>query len=116
MDTSSRNHRLHQYGFACGCEACKSKSSDRQRVRAGEDLQELELAASQGVSSVDLVQKAESLARYVETQGFADYEVKTSRLAYRLAVLAGDASRARVWAQKYLDTQRRVDPSSAVHK
>lgn len=112
MDTASRNHRLHQYGFECGCEACKGKTSDRQRLRAGEELKELELAVSQAVSSADLVQKAELLAWYVEAQGLADYDVKTSHLVYKLAMLAGDISTARVWAKKYLDSQRRIDPSS----
>lgn len=112
MDTTSRNQRLHQYGFECDCEACKSKSSDGQRVRAGEQLKELELAASQGVSDADLVQRAESLARYVESKGFADYDVKTNRLVYKLAMLAGDTSRARAWAKKYSESQRRIDPTS----
>lgn len=119
MDTASRHGRLHQYGFACGCEACRSQSSDDQRVRAGGHLQQLEQAlsgsqpaAGQTGAAEELVRKAEELAWYVEEQGFADYGVKTSRLAYEFAMRAGHAARARTWAEKHLAWQQLVDPTS----
>lgn len=103
MDTSSRNQRLLQYGFQCDCHSCRTHGSDRQRVRAGQDLQTLEDALNRPVSrdQDELVDKAESLAEYVDDQGFSDYLVKTSRLAFQHASRAKDSERTQKWGEKH---------------
>lgn len=103
MDTGSRNQRLLQYGFQCDCHSCKTRASDRQRERAGNDLRALEDALSKPRSRDQggLLDKAESLAQYVEDQGFADYLVKTSRLAVQHAARADDLESVRKWDEKH---------------
>lgn len=115
MDTASRQYRLYQYGFECDCRACRTRDTDFQRVSRGEDLQELEQAVSSSVSDTDdavLLGKAEALAQYVEDQGFVDYSVKTSRLAYEIAMRVGDTKKARVWAVKHLESHQLIDAKS----
>jgi hypothetical protein len=116
MDTSSRNRRLAQYGFQCGCEACRSGLSDIRRQQAGKDLTELEdklPAAFSKTVRKKLLAEAESLALYVEHEGFADYFTKTSRLTAEYAALVGDKARGRKWAQKLLEYHRMVDENSS---
>lgn len=103
MDTETRNQRLFQYGFQCSCESCKTRASDQQRVRAGNDLQELEDALSRPISrnEAGLFERAEALAQYVQDQGFADYLVKTSRLAFEFASRADIEQSAKEWDEKH---------------
>lgn len=115
MDTASRQARLHQYGFQCDCRACRTRDTDAQRVSSGNDLQELEQAITSPMSKTaeaNLYYKAEALARYVEDQGFIDYSVKTQRLAYQYAMRLGDKSKARVWAERHLESHQLIDPDS----
>lgn len=115
MDTASRQARLHQYGFECDCRACRARDTDAQRVSRGNDLQELEQAVTIPMSKTaeaTLYTKAEELAKYVEDQGFIDYSVKTTRLAYQFAMRLGDKKKARIWAQKHLESQQVIDPDS----
>lgn len=122
MDTASRNDRLQQYGFQCDCEACRTRASDDQRVHAGGILRELEEPV---VSSAHVEEgapvgrreqqhwsQAEALASYVENEGFADYLVKTSRLASHYAAQARNGTSARRWAEKHLRHHEVVDRDS----
>lgn len=122
MDTADRNDRLRQYGFQCNCKACQTRASDTKRVQAGGTLRELEEQQQQGQSVVmasehtyhsveneqqqqqkqHFFSQAEALATYVEDQGFADYLVKTSRLASHYAAQAHNVTGARCWAEKHL--------------
>lgn len=116
MDTASRNHRLSQYGFQCTCPACQSRASDAQRVQAGSALHQLEsdTMSSEEEEEEDSrhQQQAETLATYVEDEGFADYLVKTSRLALHYAARAQNVSSARRWAEKHLRHHEVVDRDS----
>lgn len=78
-------------------------------------MQELEQAISDPGSTSDgagLLEKAESLARFVEDHGFADYSVKARRLAYEFAMRVGDPERARLWAERHLESHQLIDPNS----
>lgn len=125
MDTTSRNQRLQQYGFRCNCMACQTEASDQQRAVAGGHLQELEEFLPQAASSTTsweeeeltaamsvAVGMAEALAAYVEEEGFADYFVKTSRLAVEYALLTHDETKARWWGRKHLQHHEVVSPDS----
>lgn len=59
-----------------------------------------------------LMLSAQGLAEYVEEEGFADYYVKTSRLAFYHAVLAGNKSNAREWGKRHLKHHEVVDRNS----
>ncbi|KAK7697048.1 hypothetical protein SLS64_013958 [Diaporthe eres] len=117
LDTESRNHRLHPYGFRCDCAACRTGVSDRRRVRAGKDLKELETALQTPGKKTSfarnkLMSTAQALAEYVEEEGLADYYVKTSRLAFDHAVMAHNKSNARKWGQRHLEHHEMVDRNS----
>lgn len=55
---------------------------------------------------------AQSLAEYIEEEGFADYYVKTSRLACEHAAMAHNKSNARKWGQRHLEHHEMVDRNS----
>lgn len=115
MDTASRQARLQQYGFECDCRACRTPDSDAQRALRGTDFEELEQVIATPMSKTDeasFYKKAEALARYVEDQGFADYSVKTSRLAYEFAIRVGNKKKARMWAEKQLENLQMIDANS----
>jgi hypothetical protein len=59
-----------------------------------------------------LVSTAQALAEYVEEEGFADYYVKTSRLAFDHAALAGNKSAASRWGKRHLEHHEMVDRHS----
>lgn len=77
-----------------------------------EDLEEGIARPMSKTAEAILYGKAEALAQYVETQGFADYSVKASRFAYEFAMRVGDKDKARVWATKHLETLQLIDPNS----
>ncbi|KAK2605767.1 hypothetical protein N8I77_008581 [Diaporthe amygdali] len=117
MDTESRNQRLHPYGFRCDCQACRTGSSDKRRVRAGNDLRELESALQSSGKKTKfarnkLMSTAQALAEYVEEEGLADYYVKTSRLALDHAAMAQNKSNARKWGKRHLEHHEMVDGNS----
>lgn len=59
-----------------------------------------------------LMSTAQSLAEYIEDEGFADYYVKTSRLAFEHAAMAHNKSNARKWGQRHLEHHEMVDRNS----
>ncbi|OAA68272.1 oxysterol-binding protein [Niveomyces insectorum RCEF 264] len=138
--TAARRARLAQYGFHCGCAACRQgdaaargsmadtaaadddndDDNDEQREHMGNVLEVLEKTL-EGTDTVadggPAVHRARShtaaaLATYVETQGFADYYVRTSRLAVEYAFRAGDGAAAVYWARKHLEHNRLADATS----
>ncbi|POS75762.1 SET domain-containing protein 5 [Diaporthe helianthi] len=118
-DTERRNQRLQPYGFRCDCAACRTGASDARRLRAGKDLEELKKALQTGTPSTRtrsakdrLMLSAKALAEYVEEEGFADYYIITSRLAFDHAVLASNKSNARQWGKKHLEHHEVVDRNS----
>lgn len=117
MDTQRRNQRLQPYGFRCDCAACRTQTSDTRRVQAGKDLEELENAlrapgTRTRFAKNKLMSTAQALAEYVEEEGFADYYVKTSRLAFDHAALASNKSNARKWGERHLKHHEMVDRRS----
>ncbi|KAG8156371.1 hypothetical protein KVR01_013712 [Diaporthe batatas] len=116
-DTERRNQRLQPYGFRCDCTACRTGASDARRLQAGRDLEELENAlrtpgTRTSFAKNKLMLSAQGLAEYVEEEGFADYHIKTSRLAFDHAVLASNKSNAREWGLRHLKHHEVVDKDS----
>lgn len=115
MSTQNRQDRLAQYGFTCGCHSCRTGSSDHHRIRAGHRLEELEEALTQPISAEQaglLLRKAMDLDSYFTAEGFSDYLVRASRLAFEYANRAGNSTTARAWARKHLEYLSMVDADS----
>ncbi|EFX03679.1 oxysterol-binding protein [Grosmannia clavigera kw1407] len=136
-DTTTRQRRLIQYGFHCSCVACLAGerdgagdgTDDGHRIYMGAVLDDLEAAVREEAAAADderkkqtqkqkqkkqkrvqqLARNAAELAAYVETQGFADYYVRTSRLAVEFSFRADDGMAARHWAQRHLEHHRLID-------
>ncbi|KAH6682993.1 hypothetical protein B0J14DRAFT_694421 [Halenospora varia] len=122
LKTVKRRERLGQYGFVCGCEACRRGSEggddmgDKRRVRIGNALESLEGKAGRVSKKADvngkLVKKALELVEMVEEEGIRDYMARAFHLAAVFSERTGDLRGAKRWAGKELATLRLPGRSS----
>jgi hypothetical protein len=107
---SARQRRLAQYGFRCGCAACREPNGeeDARRERAGELMAELGAAGEQRPvnNGVQLLDKAQELVGLLEGEGLDDYLAVAYGHAARFAAAAGRLLEAKGWAGKALELHR----------
>jgi len=101
-----RNTRLAQYGFVCGCEACRDGSGDKNRLKiAGllEDLEQKTHSVSKKESITEKrIARAISLVKMVEKEGLTDYLARAYHLVAVFNKHGNEFGVAKTWAEKEL--------------
>lgn len=113
LPAAARGKRLAQYGFRCGCEACRAaEGTDVARARMGGMLEEMEGHVRTGYVDDTVLEAAEELATLVREEGLADYETKAYRLVAYFASRLGNGAKARAWVEREMEVHRFADPES----
>ncbi|KAH9214369.1 hypothetical protein DL95DRAFT_523919 [Leptodontidium sp. 2 PMI_412] len=108
--TKERQQRLGQYGFVCGCEACRDEGSGKRRGKI-QDLmevleQKVEANNQKKVVNERLARRAERLVVLLKEEGLVDYLAKAYRFMALFEGRAGNLKGARVWAEKEIEELR----------
>ncbi|KAH8687558.1 hypothetical protein BGZ60DRAFT_393911 [Tricladium varicosporioides] len=112
LKAGKRRERLGQYGFVCGCEACRKgeEGGDKVRVKVGNALESLEgkvgRVSKKAEVNEKLVKKAVELVAMIEDEGLRDYVARAFHLAAVFSERVGEMESARKWAMKELATLR----------
>ncbi|KAJ9157971.1 hypothetical protein NKR23_g429 [Pleurostoma richardsiae] len=120
VGAEERQARLAQYGFRCGCEACRAgEADDARRAHMGALLAELKAAARTALSKRQtrkMLAKAEELAALVEGESLVDYWPQVYRLAAGFAGQSGQKEAAVAWAGKEVRFHRFAGENSTSTK
>lgn len=106
---------MSQYGFRCGCEACRAATGDEERLDVQVLMRELDagMLRDDGNDVGDMVSKAEHLVRLVEQEDLVEYFASAYRLATVASLRYGDMSRARTWSARELEIHDMADDKAA---
>ncbi|KAK0102273.1 hypothetical protein ONS95_005895 [Cadophora gregata] len=113
-----RQARLAQYGFVCGCEACKDESagSGKRRGKIADLMEVLEGKVEVGSQKAEvnerLARRAEKLVGMLGEEGLVDYWAKAYRFIAVFEERAGNLERARMWGESVVQELRLAEDSS----
>jgi len=111
-----RHGRLAQYGFVCGCEACKDGSGDKNRLKIADLLEDLEQKMHSASKKESITKKriarAMSLVETVEEEGLSDYLARAYHLVSIFNKQGKSFGEAEKWAKKELEILRLAETDS----